>query len=1413
MSEIDSLIEQIKCELRENPFFSEGDLAALDACLPSSDDLENAQIEAIEDLVSEDPCAKKTINAINSELEKNEAKLKAAFKAKYVISRLQELRDLLYPAEYFYRVRSEFFNKIVKDLDNRFTVAGANYNTEFTSILNKYELNSYKFNAVATATTISAIDQLNKDIKSQIEDYFSKKPIGLTNTAPITYSYNSENPTFSISLPGKDGFAVKSTENQKTGKTDPFGNSETKQVEVDIKILPEDPIYETKAKVFQKRTLNLVNFTSQKYVDKSATDTLYPFKGLLADFYKKIEDPLTLFTLKEKGLTTDSAKIDRNLTKEKLDGIVKEKRSDGRDDQFYIENTETYQKFYENLEPKIEERIEAERTKFRKGLIETGKLIKLSNLAKKQVFDLVNNSQLISTPTDKLIVNGKEIKPSAYGLQIRDKIQKSSNEVSTLIKNIEDRIAAIKKANTPNPDDLAKAISATGCLPPTEPPCKKLPKAGSDPLGYKSMTVPATMAQPDFTCNCYWKEVTKHLNKLNLLPIPDIMRLPALRYWPVGILIPTPVPIRIPLPQIWFHIITLNLPFGTLVVWYIQCGMVPSPIVMYIGPDGKKIILLGFRALQGQFDPVGYTINESPKQPAPLGVTLTEVGKPTGTSIKTLTFGSILPDSAMQKAAKVIAKAQAVTELVTEGRLMPNGFNIPFKLGENPNFSSGDEDLLNQVADGVEDFQLFVENLSRRICRKIDEIGDIDLPNFTLALVDAKQAEKEREQILSGLPYNFDSAWLNCDPANLSNNIPADVISNMNTDAGTNCREVVLSLSLDLDKFLDKLKLGTYKFPKKKGKQIKPQAFLDEIIDNLVEYLSDTNFGKSRNINLNKRFRKAMQDLDLDAAIDAAQSRIDLSKNADVIAFKKTLKKYVDDICDVMSGKNIKVDKTKPAFKRRVSGERKRRIRFNLINGIKIRDMVGSNPSEEDRLLLIDMYGRSIAASGIDSSTITNSELFNIIETSPSINSEYKDSHIKQEQITRAYTKKALKRKGGAYDKLSFDSEADYLDSKMTIKENKVSQFIYEAEVRKRERISEILGQTILGLTKDIQKNLGQITQIVKPKCCPDQLELPQFIDPLVLALVMSFRQLAHTAIDALTTGILGQIFGQVFQLTKDTVKAVIDLVAKNIPDVDLPLNGAAFIKLIINVLKPFLPLLRIPLGPLPRTLGVPQLTLNLDSIVKPLLKGAIQILMDKLLSFFPFKVCDLPFTSISSNILNAIIRGIKAALKRAIMELISIILDPLQSIFKLLNLIKSVKGAFTSLFDMTNPFLKIYKMIKEMLERELPTAAFMKSINSLLLLAQLEALKLLDKASKNLPDIAVYLPIAAGSSLGIGPILRSAVHPLLNQDDLPTWDRLSMKNPLYVMFLDDLAHKAKASTGTILGQDFLGTPVYVPTP
>ena len=1342
MSEIDILIDQIRCELKENPFFTEGDLAALDECLPTSDQIETAQKEEITQLVTEDPCAKKTIDAVNAELEKNDAKLKAAVKAKYVISRLHELRDLLYPAEYFYKTRQEFFNLVVKDLDARFTAPTAA--PSFTTILNKFEYNSYKFNIGSTTTTISEIDQLNKDIKEQVEAYFSKKPIGvgaIGRISPITYSYNSTNPTFLVTLPGKAGFTVKSSENKKTGKVDQFGNSETKQVEVNIKISPEDAVYETQSKVFQKRTLDVVKFASQPYTDTAATDSLYPFTGSLADFYKKIEDPLKLFTLQEKGLTTSSVNVDKKLKKEGLDGIVKEKRSNGTEEQFYIENTEKYQQFYEDLEPKIEARIEVERQKFRKDLVSSGKFLKLSNLAKKQVFDVLNNGNIETKPTEKLIVNGVEVLPSEYGQNTRAAIKNSSAEVLGLIKDIETRIAKIKAANSPKPDDLAKALAATGCLPPNEPPCKKLAKAGSDPLGYKSMTVPPTEANPDYTCGCYWKEVTKHLNKLNLLPIPDIMRLPALRYWPVGLIIPTPYPIRIPLPQIWVHIVTLNLPFGTLVIWYVQCGIVPSPIVMYIGPDGKKIILLSFRALQGQFDPVGYTLDES--SVSPLGINQTSIGKPSGTGAKTITFGNIMVNAKLQKVAKVAAQAQALLELADPGKLMPNGFNIPFKPGENPKWKTGSEDFLDTAATSLNDFAVFVKNINRTICVKIDELGDFELPNFSIALKSAQESAKNRQTTLAGLPYNFDQAWLNCDPGNLYSNIPAGFShSNLNIDSDE-CKEMVLSLSLDLDKFLDKLKLGTYTIPKDKGKSIKPEAMLDGVIDSVMEYMSRTNFGKAKSINFNKKFRKAMRDLDLNAAIDAAAATVDITKVESVTAFKKSAKGYVDQICDIFSGKNLKVKRDSPEFQRKVNAEIAKRKRFNERNA------------------------------------------------------EYDANHPKQAARVQKYEKSIGQETPRA---LSID--------KLT-----VENFVYEAEVKKRKRFAELLGQTLAGFTKPIKDALGNFTQIVKPKCCPSDLSIPQFIDPLVLAIIMSFRQLAHTAIDALTTDLIKSIFGEVFSVTKEIIQSITNLIAKSIPNIDIPLNGAAALQLLLSILKPFLPLLRIPLGFPPRILGVPQLSLNLDSLIKPLLKAGIQVLMDKILSLLPIRICDLPITAISSAWISALYRGIKVAIKMAITQLIETLLSPLQSLFKLINLLKGVKGAFTALFDMTNPFLKIYKMIKEALERALPTPAFIKAVNQLILLAQLEILKAMDKAAKNLPEIAVYLPVAAGQSLGLGNILRAGVHPILNQDDLPTWDRLTMKNPLYVMFLDDLAHKAKAATGTILGQDFLGTPVYVPTP
>ena len=72
-----------------------------------------------------------------------------------------------------------------------------------------------------------------------------------------------------------------------------------------------------------------------------------------------------------------------------------------------------------------------------------------------------------------------------------------------------------------------------------------------------------------------------------------------------------------------------------------------------------------------------------------------------------------------------------------------------------------------------------------------------------------------------------------------------------------------------------------------------------------------------------------MRDLDLNAEIDKLSVTVDLSKLESVTAFKKTAKGYVDQICDVFSGKNIKVNTKSPEFIRKVDAEIAKRKRFN----------------------------------------------------------------------------------------------------------------------------------------------------------------------------------------------------------------------------------------------------------------------------------------------------------------------------------------------------------------------------------------------------------------------------------------------------------------------------------------------------
>lgn len=131
---------------------------------------------------------------------------------------------------------------------------------------------------------------------------------------------------------------------------------------------------------------------------------------------------------------------------------------------------------------------------------------------------------------------------------------------------------------------------------------------------------------PGTTDKCYWKEFCKNATRLGLYPIPS--GLPpvesasligggtlGLRYWPVGYLppsfIPLPPPIvnpldgtpfiRIPLPMIWTKIdpIILPTPLGTIVIFIpFIGGFMPTPLVFFQARNGVSLFLLGLRGFR-----------------------------------------------------------------------------------------------------------------------------------------------------------------------------------------------------------------------------------------------------------------------------------------------------------------------------------------------------------------------------------------------------------------------------------------------------------------------------------------------------------------------------------------------------------------------------------------------------------------------------------------------------------------------------------------------------------------------------------------------------------------------------------------------------------------------------------------------
>jgi hypothetical protein len=171
--------------------------------------------------------------------------------------------------------------------------------------------------------------------------------------------------------------------------------------------------------------------------------------------------------------------------------------------------------------------------------------------------------------------------------------------------------------------------------------------------------------------------------------------------------------------------------------------------------------------------------------------------------------------------------------------------------------------------------------------------------------------------------------------------------------------------------------------------------------------------------------------------------------------------------------------------------------------------------------------------------------------------------------------------------------------------------------------------------------------------------------------------------------------------------------------------------------------------------------------------------------------------------------------IRNLIMAALDGILDPLRKVIDpILAIAQSLKGLSFTVLDSANPYVLPIKLAMMAIQLQIPNSVSLKLSNldaiDAIRAAYFPVVEATEPVLKEVAYLASILSCALAGSAGVR-IARLAANPFLNQDDLPPWERLTHKNPLFAIFLDEIAWRSSlTSTGTLLFQT--KTPGLYPT-
>ena len=1211
----------------------------------------------------------------------------------------------------------------------------------------------------------------------------------------------------------------------------------------EIIAIANNPVLQRK-KIFKDRLGLSVEGISQ-YVDGQSTnptreDSDYRIlSGLLYNgipgntyrgLYTKLGKPINLlFTLEERGLTVNPNAIDPIFKG------VKDAPTSVREDDvtYYIKNQAAYEKFYDTLQEEYPKRVKKEREEVYAAQIAPA-LTRLKLLARREAADtlrrvsdsalkLARPTSYNSTPGSQVFSNGTFTYSNLDSILSEDLLYytRSKEELDTLITDCDFELARLDgliKENSMDEAVIKKKILAIPCFKKAgdaaaraniadsanaatgQPDCEKKArkKLGTDPL-YLRTLASTDSSLPDLTSQCYWKEFAKALNKVSILPFPDISVPGAnliFRYWPINCILPIPFGlVLLPIPPRWTPLFVLPTPLGTLVCMLTMplapVGIpLPSLYLFFFAIDGNKYLAFATNPplLYAPIQNIkfGFEQDNSAMSLNPLG--LNPINPYKGQPIK----GSLTIPLAVSAPVAKATRLASIAAMVAAGQLSISnlaGVKLPvdITLPELLTALLSESEMMLGIANAPpsNDFKRQMATFKTTVNRQLDKLGEMQ----TGAIGSLKEKLSKAREAAEEKAYG--------EKDNSKRRTERKKARNLNI---TSLQEKIDAAIKSVNDHIDNIKFGTIKYPKDPTK-FNPElpSALTAIFD-VIELAALGDFKiDPRATSLNAQLINILGMIDVKKLSSKTQFNLDDSK--DLAEFKEVLKKLTGKAVGFLKG---------DAFDSNTSAAKSKEEAQAIADSAKA---------------IQDTLKKALSLTAIALSVPIGLNIFDLAKKCCEV--QAKNLFVGTPlPLTLAFTLITS----------LIESLVDAIDPKAILNSIGIPAIPnMPANIVSLNTVTQILEGILeslpnvpipdpAGLTALVTALIIPILSIISFPKAPTPLHLPSIpiiipLDPILKPLLKALlaklieaifrlldqaanalakatasstksQQSSATAAANLNTATGGGVFGG---NTADDIKFLNEVFTTSCGDgitASLSLESKIASTSLINSAK--------TAGPAQDTIETATTASSTVALTVTLPDGKI------------FKLPKIPFISLDLMGYFHLLTGpdLIELVRGLFNMLFDQIIDPIAQIISIISLISTSANtlSYTTIEAAIFP-VSVIKLIMLAIDVLIPPGFKIKPVN-------LEAMKVvlgvaipaLEFAEPVLKEIA-WIGSLALCALGIAPLYSTVAiarlfHPIMNQDDLPPWERLTHKNPLFSIFLDEIAWRGSIySTGSLIFQ------------